>query len=121
MGQWEVYQAIRALGGSATARQIHEFLESAGPATAYSGSSSNKKSISVTQLYIKRLCDAGLLSKRPLPGMRCGTWTYSIAAEYPERNTATAAVAVAGTATAATAVAMSCGPGSWRRMKRRDG
>ena len=88
MGQWEVYEAIRTLGGNVTARQIHEFLTSKDEThhTSTKDNINSKGAMATTMLYIKRLCAAGLVAKSPCAGTRYGKWKYRIVGSYPERN-----------------------------------
>jgi hypothetical protein len=118
MGQYEVYEAIRALGGRATAKQVAEYLERSTKtgadaevgieAEVKTKTKAKTKALvnkSLVHLYIARLCHWNIVSKEPAPGMRCGLWVYRIAAEYPERNVvtnATSSSATSSTATAAT-------------------
>jgi len=98
MGQWEVYEAIRTMGGNVTARQIHEFLTSKDETHHTSSSTkdsvNSKGAMATTMVYIKRLCAAGLVAKSPCAGTRYGRWTYRIAGSYPERNVVVPADAV---------------------------
>ncbi|MEP0824595.1 MAG: hypothetical protein HRF40_03845 [Nitrososphaera sp.] len=99
MGQWEVYEAIRTLGGNVTARQIHEFLTSKDETHHTSSTKDNinsKGAMATTMLYIKRLCAAGLVAKSPCAGTRYGKWTYRIVGSYPERNVVVVATVPTG-------------------------